>query len=135
MDAADFFAITEDSVLALLILISNFQYYDSRFATHERGGGDFNDWVYEDDSCDEEGGENGEEEWEYWDDNMELSRPDFLKVDEGHEVINESEKILVFATGDIAHVPHQIGIKRMPEVRYYSRFILSSTPKNLFDKS
>ena len=53
---------------------------------------------------------------------MELSRPDFLKVDEGHEVINESEKILVFATGDIAHVPHQIGIKRMPEVRYFWHF-------------
>ena len=113
-----------------IILISNFQYYDSRFATHERGGGDFNDWVYEDDSCDEDG-ENGEE-WEYWDDNMELSRPDFLKVDEGHEVINESEKILVFATGDIAHVPHQIGIKRMQEVRYFWHFWVQIFKVNSF---
>lgn len=87
------------------------KYLEARQEAHHRGCGDFNDWVYEDEDEDDV-------DWEYWDEEGEARRPDFLKIDDGFEVINEADKILVFTTGDLAHVPHQVGIKKLAEVRY-----------------
>ena len=44
--------------------------------------------------------------------------PEFLKIDEGHEVINEDDKILIMASGTQACIPHMIAIKRMSKVRF-----------------
>ncbi len=40
----------------------------------------------------------------------------FLKVDSGFEVINDRDKLLVFSTGELGPVPHQIGVKRLSKV-------------------
>jgi hypothetical protein len=41
-----------------------------------------------------------------------------LKIDDGHEVINEDDKLLIMATGTSACIPHMIGIKRMSNIRF-----------------
>ena len=41
-----------------------------------------------------------------------------MKIDEGHEVINEDDKILIMASGTQACIPHMIAIKRMSKVRF-----------------
>ncbi len=56
------------------------------------------------------------DDWEYYDSKQEAEeearKPNFLKVDDGFEVINEREKLLVFATGTMARVAHKVAIKR-----------------------
>ena len=39
-------------------------------------------------------------------------------MNEGHEVINEDDKLLLMATGSKVCIPHMIGIKRMSKVRF-----------------
>ncbi len=46
--------------------------------------------------------------WEYWDESSQKSQPEFLKIDEGWEVINETDKFLIYATGTKTWVPHQV---------------------------
>jgi hypothetical protein len=47
--------------------------------------------------------------WEYWDETTEPeSHPEFVKIDEGWEVINENEKFLIFVTGTKTWIPHQV---------------------------
>ena len=41
-----------------------------------------------------------------------------MKIDEGHEVINEDDKLLIMATGTQVSIPHMIAIKRMSKVRF-----------------
>lgn len=50
----------------------------------------------------------GEGDWEFWNQEDEESRPEFVKVDEGAEVINENDKLLIFATGLKGYTPHQV---------------------------
>lgn len=38
----------------------------------------------------------------------EALKPEFLKIDDGFEVINEADKLLIFTSGSIANVPHQV---------------------------
>ena len=44
--------------------------------------------------------------------------PEFLKIDDGHEVINEDDKLLIMASGTQVCIPHMIAIKRMSKVRF-----------------
>ena len=85
------------------------RYHSSCEQAHEAGEDDF--WVYDDDSDSQE-----EEGWVYYDEvkeaQEEAARPEFVKVDEGLEVINEKEKLLIFTTGNEWNIPHQVGIKR-----------------------
>ena len=75
-----------------------------------------NDWVF-DDFSDEDFEDDEEVEWEYYEDNNDF-KPDLLKIDEGHEVINEDDKLLIMATGIKVCIPHMIGIKRMSQIRF-----------------
>ena len=89
-------------------------YHLSRRVAYENGL-DLNDWIYEDDFDDTD----DEEEWEYWDEvRDQVQGPDLVKIDEGHEVINEDDKLLIVATGTTVNIPHMVGIKRMNKVRF-----------------
>ena len=58
-------------------------------------------------------------EWEYWDNDQDNQlKPEYVKIDEGHEIINEDDKLLITTTGTSTYVPHMIGIKRMSKVRF-----------------
>ena len=50
----------------------------------------------------------GASSWEYWDENQQVSEPEFLTIDEGWEVINETEKLLIFVAGTKTWIPHQV---------------------------
>ena len=54
--------------------------------------------------------DSGASNWEYWDENQQQSEPEFLKIDEGWEVINETEKFLIFVAGTKTWIPHQVPI-------------------------
>ena len=81
-------------------------YFKTRQLAHELGETD-NDWIYEDDPDwfaeedignnfgyeDSDGEEEPKPEWEYWEEKQEATVPEFLKVDEGWEIINETDRI------------------------------------------
>ena len=48
-------------------------------------------------------------------------------MNEGHEVINEDDKLLIMATGIKVCIPHMIGIKRMSQVRFGKNFDFSKS--------
>jgi hypothetical protein len=74
---------------------------------HDLGEDDY--WVYDDDKEDED---DIDDDWVYYDDEAEAEeeakRPAFLKVDDGFEVINEKEKLLIFASGTKGRIAHQV---------------------------
>lgn len=94
-------------------------------------------WVYE--GNDENSDDEDEDDWEYFDEKeaelAEMSRPEYLKIDRGHEVINEKEKLLIFTTGSLVQVPHQVGIKKMSCVRFREHMDLSQSSKDRKENS
>ena len=48
-----------------------------------------------------------------------------MKPDTGPEVINETDKWLIFTTGNRTKIPHQVGIKRLSNVRFKQHMDLS----------
>eukprot|EP00095_Tigriopus_kingsejongensis_P011181 maker-scaffold456_size166325-snap-gene-0.27 protein:Tk11181 transcript:maker-scaffold456_size166325-snap-gene-0.27-mRNA-1 annotation:"gaba-gated ion channel grd isoform x2" len=114
---------------------SNFSYSPSyretRFSAHDLDQEDL--WVYEDDDSDVD-----EEDWEYFDEAKtrleESQRPEYLKIDKGHEIINEREKMLIFTTGSMVQVPHQVGVKKMTCVRFREHMDLSEGLKERMEK-
>ena len=63
-----------------------------------------------------------------------LRKPEYVKIDDGHEVINEDEKLLICATGTVACIPHMIGIKRMSKVRFKKDMAKTSIAKIKADR-
>lgn len=91
-------------------------YHQTRKIAFDSGLED-NEWIYDDENLDFYQEE--DVEWEYWDNAQdEAEKPDLLKIDEGHEVINEDDKLLIMATGTQACIPHMIAIKRMSRIRF-----------------
>lgn len=91
-------------------------YHKTRKIAFDAGLED-NEWIYDDDNLDFY--EEDEVEWEYWDNAQEqANKPDLLKIDEGHEVINEDDKLLIMASGTQSCIPHMIAIKRMSRIRF-----------------
>ena len=92
-------------------------YYVTRKSAYEQGLEE-NDWVYEDVEVDFDD-EEYDVEWEYWDNDQDNQlKPEYVKIDEGHEIINEDDKLLITTTGTSTYIPHMIGIKRMSKVRF-----------------
>ena len=92
-------------------------YYETRKSAYEQGLEE-NDWVYEDVEVDFDD-EEYDVEWEYWDNDQDNQlKPEYVKIDEGHEIINEDDKLLITTTGTSTYVPHMIAIKRMSKVRF-----------------
>ena len=67
--------------------------------------------------------------WEYIDEDKiaaeEALKPEYVKPDTGPEVINETDKWLIFTTGNRTKIPHQVGIKRLSNVRFKQHMDLS----------
>ena len=89
-------------------------YYESRRKAFDYGFE--NEWVTKDD---EE--EDDDVEWEYYDED---SKPEFRTSKSGLEVINESEKTLIFLTA-----PNRIGLKKMNEVNFRQQMDLTKSLK------
>jgi len=80
-------------------------------------GRDEEDWLWEDEElCEDE----YEFQWEYFKSESSEEQKEDIIVDEtvGEEVLNEDEKLLIFATGVKTYMPHQIGIKLMSKIKF-----------------
>ena len=95
------------------------EYHNLRFLANELGEDE--NWVFEDDSADNSDFDDEEQEWIYYDDSKEEDASEFLTVDDGFEVINEKDKLLIFTTGIQCSVPHAVGIRTMSQVRKVER--------------
>ncbi|TRY73755.1 hypothetical protein TCAL_06027 [Tigriopus californicus] len=110
------------------------KYREKRLLAHDQD----DSWVYEGNDENSDEGDDSDD-WEYFDekeaDLAEANKPEYLKIDRGHEVINEKEKLLIFTTGSLVQVPHQVGIKKMSCVRFREHMDLSQSLKNCTEKS
>ena len=75
-----------------------------------------------------EDGEEKETQWEYFCPEKRRKSETIFDPELGKEIINEEAKLLVFATGRRAWVPHQIAVKRMAKVAFNKTL---SIPKDI----
>ncbi len=126
------FEINEEDHEAVYETEEAFEYEDDYYSTRQIAFdiGEDDDWIFEDD-VDDDVDDDDDDDWEYFDqakaDEEASKKPELIKVDEGVEVINEKEKLLIFTTGDRCSIPHQVGIRRMSSVRFRSHMDVSKT--------
>ena len=72
--------------------------------------------------------EEKETQWEYFCPEKRRKSETIFDPELGKEIINEEAKLLVFATGRRAWVPHQIAVKRMAKVAFNKTL---SIPKDI----
>ena len=94
-------------------------------------GRDDEDWLWEDEELCEE---DYEFQWEYFTaKNVDQDAKEDVVVDEASdtkdEVLNETDKLMIFTTGVRTYQPHQIGIKLMSKVKFRKKL---NIPKNIF---
>ena len=77
---------------------------------------------------DPEDEEEKETQWEYFCPEKRRKSETIFDPELGKEIINEEAKLLVFATGRRAWVPHQIGVKLMAKVAFNKTL---SIPKDI----